>query len=330
MQGPHPAAISDIPLTRALKYPRFARYAWGVLLYTLLVIAFGAWVRITGSGAGCGEHWPSCNGEVIPRSPTVATVIEYTHRVTSGLLGPLVLGLVAWAHWGAGRRRAVRVVAYLTLLLVVVEALLGAGLVKGGLVAENSSLARALVVALHLGNTLLLTAVTALVAWLGAGREIKSERSGEGAKVLLGLVLVALVSMAGAVTALGDTLFPVSPTADGGMFARVRDGLDMGSHFLVRLRAVHPVLATALALWLLWASSEWMTRAAPGSDARRLAQVLHYGLWLQLLCGFSNVMLAAPSALQLLHLLLAQGVWLSLVLLFSVARDLRPAGEAIA
>ena len=64
---------------------RFAKYSWIVLVYNLVVILWGAYVRATGSGAGCGSHWPLCNGEVIPRAPEVETLVEFTHRLSSGL-----------------------------------------------------------------------------------------------------------------------------------------------------------------------------------------------------------------------------------------------------
>ena len=87
------------------------RYAWAFVLYLIGVILFGAWVRITGSGAGCGSHWPTCHGELIPMAPATETIIEYTHRLTSGLCGPLALLLVGWV-WngtvGGGRWRGRR------------------------------------------------------------------------------------------------------------------------------------------------------------------------------------------------------------------------------
>ncbi|MGH8637336.1 MAG: COX15/CtaA family protein, partial [Burkholderiales bacterium] len=76
--------------------PVVARFAWSVLLYTVGVIAWGAYVRATGSGAGCGAHWPLCNGVVLPRSPTIATIIELSHRVTSGIALVAVLALLVW------------------------------------------------------------------------------------------------------------------------------------------------------------------------------------------------------------------------------------------
>jgi protoheme IX farnesyltransferase len=74
-----------------------SRYAWGVLVWNVLVALWGAYVRATGSGAGCGAHWPTCNGEIIPRAPQVETLIEFTHRATSGLAFLAVLALLILA-----------------------------------------------------------------------------------------------------------------------------------------------------------------------------------------------------------------------------------------
>lgn len=286
---------------------RFGSYAWVVLAYTLFVILFGAWVRITGSGAGCGEHWPTCQGDVVPRAPGLQTIIEYTHRTTSGLLGPLCLGLVVWAH--LRKERTARRLSWLVTLFVVFEALIGALLVKKGLVASDTSLARAIVVGLHLGNTLLLTGSGALLAWRGSGHWLRFSRRPAD---VVSLVLVFVVSMMGAVTALGDTLFPVAATDGPGMFAHVRDGLDAGSHFLIRLRAVHPIMATAVALWLLWQADA--PGPSPTTESTTVRRVLKALVWAQLACGFANVALSAPGWMQLVHLGLAQGVWVALVL----------------
>jgi heme A synthase len=93
------------------------------------VILWGAFVRATGSGAGCGSHWPLCNGELVPRAPQVETVIEFIHRATSGLAFLLVLGLfvLAWRVYPKGD--LVRRAAALSFLFIVTEALVGAGLV---------------------------------------------------------------------------------------------------------------------------------------------------------------------------------------------------------
>lgn len=312
--------------SRGVTPSRLGVYAWFVLFYTLFVIVYGAWVRVSGSGDGCGDHWPLCHGDLIPQAAETKTWIEYSHRATSGLLGPMCLGLFAWTWFSTPRRARLVRFSLGVGALVVVEALIGAGLVKGGLVAENSSVARAVVVGLHLGNTLLLTAVTTVTAWLASDGPFDWPRGPDRRAERLALLGVIVVSMTGAVTALGDTLFPMSPTVDGGMFSAVRDGLDTGSHFLVRLRVVHPVLACAVALWLIWLSSNWMGACKDDPLRRRLAVAVHASVWAQLVCGFVNVMLSAPAWMQLLHLLLAQVVWLSLVLWSVTPRQTTLAG----
>jgi heme A synthase len=303
------------------RYPAFARYAWLVVAYTLFVILFGAWVRITGSGAGCGEHWPMCNGEIVPRSPTAKTVIEFTHRVTSGILGPLVLGQVIWAFGGAGKRTALKLLTLLVLIFVIIEALIGRSLVVQELVGDNASVARAVAVALHLGNTLLLMFFSTATAWLGLGGQwppIFGRFVGRG-WAYSALFGVTVVSMMGAVTALGDTLFPVKPTLGAGVLAHLGADLHHSAHFLVRLRIIHPVLAAVLAIGLLFFCQRYGQRSRA---LERGCQLLAACVWAQLLIGVTNIALGAPPWVQLLHLLLAQGVWIILVvILLELARE---------
>jgi heme A synthase len=275
----------------------FARCAAALVGYLLFVIVFGAWVRITGSGAGCGEHWPSCQGVLLPRTPNQATIIEYSHRLTSGLLGIASLALPLAALRLFPRGHVARRWSAATLFFVTVEAAIGALLVKRGLVADNASLARAVVVALHLVNTLLLTASAALTVTSAhpapeRGAIALDARSGG---VLLGLGIVAA---SGAVTALGDTLFPVgSPQS-------------LSDHFLVQLRVVHPILASALVLgaiaWARWIGS--VSSVRPWAVAVGVLAALQLGV------GAVNIVLRAPGAMQLAHLLIAQLLWISAVL----------------
>jgi len=134
----------------------FRRFAWFVVVYNLAVVLWGAFVRATGSGAGCGSHWPLCNGEVLPRAPSIETVIEFTHRLMSAVDGLLVLALVIWAFRAFGRRHPVRRWSLVGLVFLISEALVGAGLVRFELVADNDSMVRALVMSAHLINTFLL------------------------------------------------------------------------------------------------------------------------------------------------------------------------------
>ena len=292
----------------------FSKLAWAFLGYLILVILFGAWVRITGSGAGCGAHWPLCDGEVVPRAPSVERMIEYTHRVTSGLCGVFGIGFLVAAWRRFGGRHLVTRAAVATMLFILVEGAVGAMLVKLELVAGDTSSLRALVVALHLGNTLLLTASAALMAWL-AGRPEGTRFSvaDQGGWFAVALLAIVVTSMAGAVTALGDTVFPVGSAA----------AAEAGSHVIVRLRILHPVLAVTTAAYLGWFVHKLL---AQGLEAEALTWARRLGLLVvvQVIFGFVNIGLAAPGWAQIIHLALAQGVWVAAVLLAVAFRERAP------
>lgn len=274
-------------------------------------------MRISGSGAGCGAHWPLCGGEVVPTAPGLKTVIEFTHRVTSGLSGLFGIALVVWA-----RRVSPRVFrASLAMLgFLLIEGFIGAVLVKKELVAGDASTSRAAVVALHLANTLLLTASAAAMAWLARDRVPVAVG---GPKLLLAAMLTILVAVnaTGAVTALGDTLFPIQPALDGGLIAKVREDLSPSHHFLVRLRVVHPVVAMA-AVVLVGGALLWLWQAS----GLRLAKSAVHALAGQAALGFANIALGAPGWMQLAHLLAAQVVW---VLTFLAVMELWRGGALL-
>lgn len=298
---------------------QFRKFAWFFVAYLLAVILFGAWVRISFSGDGCGSHWPTCQGEILPPSPSFKTLTEFIHRASSGLCGVLVLVLV----WGARKvgRSAFRA-SLATLFFLIVESLIGALLVKKGWVGTDASAARALVVSLHLANTLLLTASAATVAWLASPPPRLRLRESRGGLVAAALAGMLVTNMSGAVTALGDTLFPTHPAADGALWARVRDGLSPAQHFLVRLRIIHPALAVLTAAAV--ASLLLAYRKSGREDS--LSKLANFGLGLvavQMVLGVSDVMLGAPAWLQLLHLLAAQGLWITLWLSVVGARQSR-------
>src|SRR5678815_2400191 len=103
---------------------RFARATWGLVAFLLGVVLWGAFVRATGSGAGCGAHWPVCNGEVLPRAPALETIIEFSHRLSSGLVTLAVLGWAVWAFVAFPRRHRVRRGAVLGVLAILVLSLI--------------------------------------------------------------------------------------------------------------------------------------------------------------------------------------------------------------
>jgi heme A synthase len=302
---------------------RLARFAWALLVYNVGVIVWGAYVRATGAGAGCGAHWPLCNGEVVPRAAAVQTLIEYSHRLTSGLALVGVVVLVLWS-WRATRPgHPLRTGAALSLALMISEALLGAGLVLFGLVAENASAGRAFAVAAHLLNTfLLLAALTLSAYWASGGSRLNPESHRQDLmKLMAGAAAVLLVSVTGAITALGDTLFPSASLGEG-----LSADLSSASHMLIRLRTVHPVLAVMAAVYLM--IGVWQIAGAR-TTARSLAKMLTTLLALQLVAGIVNVLLLAPVWLQLVHLLLADAVWISYVF-FGAGILAAPARDAVA
>jgi len=293
----------------------FTRYAWGVLGYHLLVVMWGAFVRATGSGAGCGNHWPLCNGEVIPRAGAIETAIELAHRLTSALALLLVVGLVAAARRGFPPGHPARRAAWASLALLVVEALVGAGLVLFGWVAQDASFARGWVMGLHLANTFLLLAALALTAaW--AERPGGLELAGRAPLALAASVAGAallVTGVTGAVAALGDTLFPAVSFAEG-----LRQDRAAGSHVLLRLRVLHPFAAIAASAALI-ALARLALRLRAEERVRRAALALVALVAVQMLVGLVNVALLAPVAVQILHLLLADLVWIAFVLLAAAA-----------
>jgi cytochrome c oxidase assembly protein subunit 15 len=293
----------------------FTRFAWAVLGYNLAVVAWGAFVRATGSGAGCGKHWPTCNGEIVPRSPRLETAIEFTHRATSGLALLLVLALAAWAFRAFPRGHAARKAAAASLAFLVAEALVGAALVLFGWVATDPSAARGWVMAVHLANTFLLLASLALTADWGRNRGglSASRRGGLPALLAASLLAVLLAGVTGAVAALGDTLYPATSFAAG-----LRQELSGAAGALLRLRVLHPFAAIAAAAVVLAAARAALrTRAEP--RVRRAALAALALVALQMVAGVANVLLLAPVAFQIGHLVLADLTWLALVLLASAA-----------
>jgi len=282
---------------------RFGRYAWAVLGYTLAVIVWGALVRATGSGAGCGNHWPLCT----PPTTTAATFIEFIHRRMAGLDAIAVVVLVVLAFRVYPQGHAARLGATLSAVFLVAESLLGAALVKLELVAQNASVWRIYWESAHLVNTLTLIACLALTAWWAGGHP-RLRLAGKPFWSAVGaLAAVIVLGISGAIAALGDTLFPARSLAE----ALARD-FDPAASIFLRLRVWHPpvaVLASAVAIW--YARSGARTDAAGPRQANLVVGLV----FLQIAAGVLNLSLVAPIPMQLFHLLLADLLWIALVLL---------------
>ena len=290
---------------------RFARYAWLTLACNVAVVLWGSIVRATGSGAGCGNHWPLCNGEVLPRSPRIATLIEFSHRATSGVALLLVVGLVVWAFRGRPRGHAARKAAVFSLVFMLGEAAVGAALVLFELVADNQSMARALFMATHLVNTfLLLAALTLTARFASGGASFRLRGQGMlGGGFVLGLFALLLSGVSGAVAALGDTLFPAAS-----LTRALEQDLSPTAHLLIRLRLFHPAIAFAAASLALYLALKHLKGGLP-SETHRYAWWTCGLVLLQILAGAMNVLLLAPIWLQVVHLLLADLLWIAFLLL---------------
>jgi heme A synthase len=283
---------------------RFRLFSGFLIPFNLGIVLWGAVVRATGSGAGCGNHWPLCNGQVVPQPEQTATWIELIHRVTTTLDGILVIILFVWALSLFPKGHAVRTAAGFSLLFIIFEGLIGAGLVRLELVADNSSLARGWWIAGHLANTYLLFGWLTLV-WLRSGSDSNQHSNLNTARPhIVGLGALIVLGMSGAVAAVGDTLFPAADLASG-----IAQDFAPGANVLLRLRLWHPIIAIAAGLY-------WILLAAADANhhlplIRNQARTLLSLIIIQWAAGLINLLLLAPVWLQLVHLLLAVFVWIN-------------------
>jgi heme a synthase len=285
-----------------------AGFAWFVVVYNIAVILWGAYVRATGSGAGCGSHWPLCNGEILPTTAQSQTLIEFTHRVTSGLSLVFVCVLLVWCWRRTEKGEWARYCAVSAAVLLFNEALLGAMLVVFDHVGMDRSASRAVFLCLHFGNTLLLVAALTLTAkWLSSRerRFVTAAKRQERIVVGLGLLCIMATGMTGSLAALGDTIFP-NTTLRGAL----AQDFSAGSHLLLRLRLLHPVVAGIAFVYVLWMAHKLSKR----EDSSRMLPFLSTTLIAQVGLGVLNVLLLAPVWLQITHLFVADIFWILLVL----------------
>jgi len=299
------------------------RFAWGVLAYFIATILWGAIVRATGSGAGCGDHWPLCNGTLLQQSPTMQTVIEFTHRVTAALDMVFVLGLLVWTWRRTVSGHLARWAAGAAVFFTLTEGLLGALLVKLGLTAQSRSPMRAPFLALHLSNTLLLVAALAMVAHMLGRRQgfrWRDIRVTAPVGTTIGMLAMMVVGVTGSMAALGDTLFPAATLGES-----LSQDFAANSNWLLRWRWTHPAIAVVASIFVIWV----LIRAARRTgawDNRKLAALVVALLAAEYVLGLLDVGLLAPVWMQVVHLLGADLLWMALVVL-TARLTLMPAGS---
>jgi heme A synthase len=288
---------------------RYRLLAWSVLIFSVLVILGGAVVRATGSGDGCGASWPTCTDRIFPSNPALETVIEFSHRITSAfaILGVLALYVLARRIYPRGHW--VGKAAGMSLILMVVESLLGASLVIFQWVDQDASIGRMIVVPLHLVNTYLLLGALTLTAWWASGNRVPADRvDGRTRRQLLfGAAGLLLVGAMGALNALSDTLYPAES-----FFSGVQQELSSDAPWLVQLRILHPIVAIAVGFGVAYLTMH-LSVSAP-DRTKRLSSVIVGLVVLQLFVGLVNVILATPLETQVVHLAFADAMWIAYVM----------------
>jgi heme A synthase len=295
----------------------FAKYAWFALAYNLLVILWGVFLRASKSGDGCGQHWLTCQGEVIPSAPQLKTIIEYSHRMMSALDGLVMLILLVWAImiWYRERTvssRSVMRFAIGAFIFIITEALVGAGLVLTGNTAETLTAARPFWMAGHLINTFILLLFLSLTAWAAGGNgRLRFDLTGKEITLLLiGLAGILFVGVTGSVAALSSMIFPSQSITEG-----IARDFSATSNVLLRIRPLHPILSVATVVYLIFLSG-WLRSWSGGSaSVTRWSNILSIVALAQLLFGAATLLTLAPIVMQLGHLLLADAVWISFVLM---------------
>ena len=300
------------------KLDRFAKYAWFVFAWNIVVILWGVFLRASKSGDGCGQHWLTCRGEVIPSAPELKTIIEFSHRVSSTTAGILLVILFVWAFWrwrhgNSKQNRRIVTAAFGSFVFVIIEGLLGAGLVLTGNTAENLTPERPLWMAAHLINTFILLAFLTLTArYASGGKPIYyfQEQRKYKAAIAIGAAAIFLVGISGSIAALSGMIFPAGTIAQG-----VAMDFSPTSNILLRLRLLHPITAILVSVFLIFLTG-WLARKTGNErSVARWSNILSILILCQIAFGAATLLTLAPIAMQLGHLFFADSIWISFVLM---------------
>jgi len=270
-------------------------------LYGLVVSVFsiiaGAIVRATGSGDGCGASWPTCNGEIIPELDTPSELIEFSHRSVSGVLLIITLIIFVKSFKDEVPTLQKKIIWSLT-FFVLLEALIGAVIVIYEWVGMNSSVPRIIAVPLHLVNTFgLLGAYTLLFHLTRNSKTTLNNFFDRGFKI--GLFLFLLSGATGSIAALADVIFPSESFITG-----LAEDFDTNSEVLTRLRILHPIVASALSLYLYSEANRLQ------NEYQVITKNIKLLILLGVLLGVSNVISNIILPLSILHLLMAHLLWI--------------------
>lgn len=299
------------------KLRAFTNYARFVLLFNMLVILWGVFLRASKSGDGCGEHWLTCHGEVIPSAPEFKTVIEFTHRVSTAIDGILMLILIVWAiriwlNFRDLQSRQVLIASLGSFFFVLTEAAVGAGLVLTGNTADAVTNARPFWAIGHLINTFILLTFLTLTVWFAAAPRRFTFRNAGRPILLIAVAATALilVGASGSLAALSNMLFPSQSLAEG-----IAKDLSATSNIILRLRVSHPIVSILTAGYLVFLSG-WLKRTSENdSTVTRWSNLVSILVLVQIAFGAATLLTLGPIVMQLGHLLLADAIWIAFVLL---------------
>ena len=289
-------------MIKAFNLKLFSKVLFYFWLYTLAVILWGAWVRISHSGDGCGNHWPLCSGDFIPNFSQKKTWIEYTHRLMTGFYGIAVV-LIFLKIKTTITDIFIKKLGWWFLGLMISEALLGALLVKGELVTTNDSISRLIVMIFHQLNSFLLTGTTFLL-YLAVNKKKADTLSSVKIESYTPILLFLLLAISGAIAALSVTLFPSISVWNG-----ILDDFSKDSHLFIKLRILHPLLASVIGTgFVTWLFSKNHSRIA-------IEFLIALGI------GVITILTLSPLPLKLVHLLIAHLLWARLIYLLVSSPD---------
>lgn len=306
--------LEFIKMETKTKLSGFAKYAWFVLAYNILVILWGVFLRASKSGDGCGQHWLTCHGEVVPSAPELKTIIEFSHRIMSALDGLIVLILLIWAIriWQKDKTKsALMKMAVGSFVFVLVEGLIGAGLVLTGNTAGSYTESRPLWAMGHLISTFILLIFMTLTAWFASGGKVFSFKTSRKTLLLLGLTAVGIlfVGMSGSLAALSNMLFPSQNLTEG-----IAKDFSETSHFLLRLRISHPLLAVLISIYIAFLTM-WVAKKSQSVWTKKFSNYLAILVFIQVVFGGLTLVMLAPIVMQVGHLLLADLIWICFILM---------------
>jgi cytochrome c oxidase assembly protein subunit 15 len=298
---------------------RFRGFSWAVVVFTIGVVVSGDIVQATESGAGCGESWPRCDGSLVPAIGDAHTAVEFTHRIATTVLslGFIALLYGAWKLYGRGHR--VWGATLWATFFLMTEILLGAALVLFGWVDDDASWGRVAADGLHVVNTFLLVGGTVLIAWFASGAPaFRIDRARRTDRLLVGsLIAVLLIAVTGTINSLADTL-------------ALSDQIDVDetpiAAILVNIRGIHPAVAIGGGIGIFYVMT--VLRDAASGTTMRLLIGVQVVIGLQFVVGILNIALLTPLETQIIHLVLADTIWILLILLTAqmLRRDAQPAG----